>query len=69
MAEPSTTTQSTIETPAVVLGQLVPLVTLDKAHDRVELTGGVKHYFYVHKLVGYVLASFLVAGLAGLTQK
>jgi hypothetical protein len=33
------------------------------------LTGGVAYYFYVQKLVGWALGSFLVAGLAGLTQK
>ena len=32
-------------------------------------TAWVTYYFYFHKLVGWVLASFLVAGLAGLTQK
>jgi hypothetical protein len=26
------------------------------------------HYFYFHKLMGYVRASFLIAGLSGLTK-
>ena len=30
---------------------------------------GVLVYFYVHKILGWVLGSFLVAGLGGLTQK
>jgi hypothetical protein len=29
----------------------------------------LKGYFYCHQIVGYLLASFLVAGLAGLTKK
>ena len=33
------------------------------------LDGWVRVYFYVHKLAGYVLASFLLAGLAGLTKR
>ena len=53
------------------LDLLLPIVQLDAAHSQHEasLAGGVKHYFYAHKLVGWVLASFLVAALAGLTQK
>ncbi len=30
---------------------------------------GVLVYFYWHKIAGWVLGSFLVAGLAGLTQR
>jgi hypothetical protein len=37
--------------------------------DKVALTGAVAYYFVVQKLIGWVLGSFLVAGLAGLTQK
>ena len=33
------------------------------------VTAWIKYYFYAHKLFGWVLASFLIAGLAGLTQK
>jgi hypothetical protein len=52
------------------LDLLLPIVQLDAAHNQLEaaLAGGVKHYFYAHKLVGWVLASFLIAALAGLTQ-
>jgi hypothetical protein len=52
------------------LDRLLPVVQLDEAHKEVEAAraGGVKYYFYAHKLVGWVLASFLIAALAGLTQ-
>jgi uncharacterized protein YjbI with pentapeptide repeats len=52
------------------LDLLLPIVQLDAAHNQLEasLAGRVKHYFYAHKLVGWVLASFLIAALAGLTQ-
>jgi hypothetical protein len=33
------------------------------------LTGAIAYYFYAQKLIGWALGSFLVAGLAGLTQK
>lgn len=62
------------------LDQLLPIVTLDKAHD-ILIFGdpsasppmnpqpyGILVYFYAHKIAGWVLGSFLVAGLAGLTQ-
>jgi hypothetical protein len=62
--------------------QLLPAVTLDGAHEKLFslATGkaatdgfaqpaGLVMYFYVHKLVGWLLGIFLLAGLAGLTQR
>jgi hypothetical protein len=52
------------------LDQLLPIVELNKKYDDdVKLNGVVKYYFYLHKLSGWALGSFLVAGLTGLTQK
>jgi hypothetical protein len=51
------------------LDHLLPVVQLIKSHYAIELDGFARYYFYAHKLMGYVLASFLIAGLAGLTQK
>jgi len=45
---------------------LLPLVKL--RDQRVELEGWPRYYFYVHKIIGWALASFLVAGLSGLTK-
>ncbi len=51
------------------LDHLLPIIELRKYHyDQIQLTGWARYYFYLHKLMGYVLASFLIAGLAGLTQ-
>jgi hypothetical protein len=50
------------------LDQLLPIVEFEK-FDKVVLARGVAYYFYLQKLVGWALGSFLVAGLAGLTQK
>jgi len=47
---------------------LLPIVRLRDAHYKVDLTGWARYYFYFHKVMGYVLASFLIAGLAGLTK-
>ncbi|EDM49172.1 pentapeptide repeat-containing protein [Marinobacter algicola] len=47
---------------------LLPVVDL-KNSEEVSLSGGVALYFYFQKLLGWILGSFLVAGLAGLTQK
>ncbi len=46
--------------------RLVPVVKL--RDQKVELRPGVRQYFYVQQILGYVLASFLVAGLSGLTK-
>jgi hypothetical protein len=56
---------------AFSLDRLLPIVQLDESHKEVEagLASRVKYYFYAHKLVGWVLASFLIAAMAGLTQQ
>ncbi|MCH9011835.1 MAG: hypothetical protein IIA68_02080 [Proteobacteria bacterium] len=62
---------------ACSLDLLLPIVELNKEHSTFVMetlgsapaTAWVKYYFYVHKIVGWVLGSFLIAGLAGLTQK
>ena len=59
------------------LDQLLPVITLDKAHDALIFGGAsvqekpypVRIYFYVHKFIGWVLGSLIIAGLAGLTQR
>jgi hypothetical protein len=63
------------------LDQLLPIITLDKAND-VLIFGdssarpridpqpyAVRFYFYVHAIIGWVLGSFIAAGLTGLTQR
>ena len=47
---------------------LLPIIQLYEPHYEVVLHGCAKYYFAFHKLMGYLLASFLVAGLAGLTK-
>jgi hypothetical protein len=47
---------------------LLPLVKLREEHYKYDLNGWPRYYFYVHKIAGYVLASFLIAGLSGLTK-
>ncbi len=49
--------------------RLLPLVTLrKKKHEDIDFAGWHRYYFYFHQIMGYVLASFLIAGLAGLTK-
>ncbi|MCJ9428414.1 hypothetical protein [Kordiimonas marina] len=51
------------------LDMLLPFVKLRDAHYAIELKKDcVRYYFYVHTLMGYVLATFLIAGLTGLTK-
>jgi uncharacterized protein YjbI with pentapeptide repeats len=47
---------------------LIPLIRIREAHYKVELYGYARYYFYFHKVIGFVLASFLVAALAGMTK-
>jgi hypothetical protein len=49
------------------LAKLLPLVNLGKNFDAV-VHGWQQGYFMFHQLVGWALASFIVAGLSGLTK-
>jgi len=53
---------------AYSLDMLLPIIQLRKYHYDVTLKAPVRHYFYFHMLMGYALASFLIAGLSGLTE-
>ena len=50
------------------LDMLLPIIRLRQRHYEVDLQGSVRYYFYFHHIMGYVLASFLIAGLSGLTK-
>jgi len=45
---------------------LLPVIQLREAHYQIDLRGWSRYYFYFHKVMGYVLGSFLLAGLAAL---
>jgi len=47
---------------------LLPIVHLRQLHEKIDLEGWQRYYFYFHKIMGYVLASFVIAGLSGLTK-
>jgi hypothetical protein len=47
---------------------LLPIIRLREQHYQIDLQGWARYYFYVHKIMGHVLASFLIAGIAGLTK-
>ena len=47
---------------------LLPIIQLRPSHYDIDLKGRARYYFYVHKIIGWALASFLVAGLSGLTK-
>jgi hypothetical protein len=47
---------------------LLPIIRLRERHYQIDLRGWPRYYFYLHKIMGYVLASFLIAGLAGITK-
>jgi hypothetical protein len=47
---------------------LLPIVRLREKHYQIDLKSWARYYFYAHKIMGYVLASFLIAGLSGLVK-
>jgi hypothetical protein len=50
------------------LDTLLPIVDLRECHKAINLSGFAKYYFYFHKIMGFILVSFILAGLAGLTK-
>jgi hypothetical protein len=47
---------------------LLPIIKLRKKHEDIDLHGWSRYYFYWQKIMGWVLGSFLIAGLSGLTR-
>ena len=51
------------------LDMLLPIIHLRERHyTDVDLKTRAKYYFYIHKIMGYVLISFVIAGLSGLVE-
>ena len=53
------------------IDEILPIIELDAKHTAFineRLAGWRRSYFYLHRIVAYVLGSFIIAGLAGLTQ-
>jgi hypothetical protein len=48
------------------LDAFLPFVRLRGAFGDLDFRSPSKYYFYVHRLAGYVIGSFIIAGLAGL---
>ncbi len=48
------------------IDRLLPIMVLRKLHYEVDLPTRSRVYFYFHMVMGYVLATFLLAGLSGL---
>jgi uncharacterized protein YjbI with pentapeptide repeats len=62
--------KNTIDSIFYSLDILLPIIKLNEIHyNEIVLCGWVKYYFYVHKMIGYILASFIIAGLSGITKK
>lgn len=54
---------------AYSIDMLLPIIHLRKYHyDKIELEGGVRVYFYIHKILGYALALFIITGLTGIVK-
>jgi hypothetical protein len=51
---------------AYSIEMFIPALSLRRLHQEIDLTGWQRYYFYLHKFMGWVLGSLVVAGLAGL---
>ena len=51
------------------IDMLLPGIQLNGQYRHVEMTGWPRYYFRVHRLVGYLLLFFVVAGLTGLAEQ
>jgi uncharacterized protein YjbI with pentapeptide repeats len=50
--------------------RFLPLVRLrEYNHTKIEVRGWLVYYFYFHQMMGFILASLLIAGVTGLAQK
>jgi hypothetical protein len=47
---------------------LLPIIRLRDKHYAIDLKTWARYYFYVHRIMGFLLASFLLAGVSGLTK-
>jgi hypothetical protein len=50
------------------LDVLLPFVSFSDAHAKADLEPWIQRYFFVHQILGWILASFLIAALSGLTR-
>ena len=50
------------------LDRLLPGIRLSERYADLEISGRARYYFYVHRLAGYILLFFVVAGLTGLAE-
>ena len=50
------------------VNKLPPVIELPIHHDQIIFGTASKLYFQIHKLMGYILALFLLAGITGLSK-
>lgn len=48
--------------------QFLPLIRLSENNYEISVANRWRYYFYIHKLAGWILGSFILAGLAGVTK-
>ncbi len=46
----------------------IPLIKLRESNYEIEILGISRYYFYFHRIAGWVMGSFIVAGLSGFTR-
>ncbi|VVN47231.1 hypothetical protein [Pseudomonas fluorescens] len=46
----------------------IPLIRLRESNYKIEIKGLARYYFYLHRITGWIMGSFIVAGLSGFTK-
>ncbi len=49
--------------------RLIPLLELDVKHNAVPLNGWIRLYFFLHRILGFVLLSYYIGGITGLADQ
>jgi len=50
------------------LSAFLPFIELRKKFEEIDYERWAKYYFYIHRLAGYIIGSFIIAGLSGITK-
>ncbi len=50
------------------LDMFLPLLQFRRRHFEIDLKSRVRYYFYLHRIAGWIIGSFIIAGLAGFTK-
>jgi hypothetical protein len=57
-----------VSAPTYSFDMLLPIIRLREKHYDLDINGWQRRYFYLHKIMGYIIGIFIIAGLSGLAH-